>query len=130
MGIACRLAKGFETSSELARTPEARIVSVESCGVHCAFTPPMETIQIVLEKKLLQAADGAARRTKRNRSALIREALREHFWGLEVRAREERDRAGYSQRPQVQDESHLWEVEGRGRQNCPRRCPPLQLCSA
>ena len=71
----------------------------------------METIQIVLEKELLQAADRAARRTKRNRSALVREALREHLWRLEVRAREERDRAGYSKRPQVKGESHLWEAE-------------------
>jgi len=71
----------------------------------------METIQIVLEKELLQAADRAARRMKRNRSALVREALREHLQRLEVRAQEERDRAGYSKRPQVQDESHLWEAE-------------------
>ena len=38
----------------------------------------METIQAVLDAKLLQAADRAARRAKRNRSALIRDALREH----------------------------------------------------
>jgi metal-responsive CopG/Arc/MetJ family transcriptional regulator len=39
----------------------------------------METIQIVLDKNLLQAADQAARRTKQNRSALVREALRKHL---------------------------------------------------
>jgi metal-responsive CopG/Arc/MetJ family transcriptional regulator len=71
----------------------------------------MEIIQIVLEKELLEATDQAAKRTKRNRSALVREALREHLRRLEMRAREERDRAGYSPRPQVQDESHLWEAE-------------------
>jgi len=71
----------------------------------------METIQIVLEKKLLQAADRAARRTKQNRSALVREALREHLRRLEVRAQEVRDRAGYSKRPQVKNESHRWEAE-------------------
>jgi metal-responsive CopG/Arc/MetJ family transcriptional regulator len=71
----------------------------------------METIQIVLEKELLQATDRAARRTKRNRSALVREALREHLRRLEVRAQEERDRSGYSRRPQGQDESHRWEAE-------------------
>lgn len=75
------------------------------------YTPHVETIQIVLEKELLQAADRAARRTKRNRSALVREALREHLRRLEVRAREERDRAGYLKRPQVQNESRLWEAE-------------------
>ena len=45
----------------------------------------METIQIVLDKGLLQATDRAARRMKRNRSALVREALREHLERLEVR---------------------------------------------
>ena len=71
----------------------------------------METIQIVLEKELLQAADRAARKMKRNRSALVREALREHLARLEVCAREERDQAGYVRRPQVRDESDLWEAE-------------------
>jgi len=71
----------------------------------------METIQIVLDRKLLQAADQAARRTKRNRSALVRDALREHLRRLEVRAREERDQRGYSRRPQASDESLGWEAE-------------------
>jgi metal-responsive CopG/Arc/MetJ family transcriptional regulator len=71
----------------------------------------METIQIVLDKKLLRATDQAARRTKRNRSALVRDALREHLRKLEVRAREQDDRDGYSRRPQARHESHLWEAE-------------------
>src|SRR5215470_10556225 len=71
----------------------------------------METIQIVLDKKLLQATDQAARQTKRNRSALVRDALREHLRRLEVRAREERDRQGYSRRPQTTHESVVWEAE-------------------
>lgn len=71
----------------------------------------METIQIVLDKKLLQATDQAARRTKRNRSALVRDALREHLRRLEVHAREECDRRGYSMRPQTAHESLIWEAE-------------------
>jgi metal-responsive CopG/Arc/MetJ family transcriptional regulator len=71
----------------------------------------METIQIVLDKGLLQATDRAARRMKRNRSALVREALREHLKRLEVRSSEERDREGYAKRPQAGDESGLWEAE-------------------
>jgi metal-responsive CopG/Arc/MetJ family transcriptional regulator len=71
----------------------------------------METVQIVLDKKLLIATDRAARRTKLNRSALVREALREHLRQLDLRAREERDRAGYAKRPQALDESHMWEAE-------------------
>ena len=71
----------------------------------------METIQVVLDTKLLQATDRAAHRTKRNRSALIRDALREHLRRLEIRALEERDRQGYSRRPPAHDESLVWEAE-------------------
>jgi len=71
----------------------------------------METVQIVLDKDLLEAADRAARRIKLNRSALVREALREHLLRLEARSREERDREGYSRLPQALHESRLWEGE-------------------
>ncbi|MGH9599077.1 MAG: ribbon-helix-helix protein, CopG family [Terracidiphilus sp.] len=71
----------------------------------------METVQIVLDKVLLQAADRAARRTKQNRSALVREALREHLRRLELRAMEERDREGYARQPQTRDELDVWEAE-------------------
>jgi metal-responsive CopG/Arc/MetJ family transcriptional regulator len=71
----------------------------------------METIQVVLDKELLQAADKAARRAKLNRSALVREALREHLRRLELRALEQRDRDGYLRQPQLLDEVRLWEAE-------------------
>lgn len=71
----------------------------------------METVQIVLDKKLLQATDRAARRTKRNRSALVRDALREHLRRLETLALEERDRLGYSARGATMTDSRLWEAE-------------------
>ncbi len=71
----------------------------------------METVQIVLDKELLQAADQAARRTKQNRSALVRDALREHLRRLETRALEQRDRQGYSMHTAVPSESGLWEAE-------------------
>ena len=73
----------------------------------------MEIVQIVLDKKLLQAADQAAKRTRRNRSALVRDALREHLRRLELRASEERDRQGYSRHPQADAEARGWEVGGR-----------------
>ena len=69
----------------------------------------METVQIVLDRKLLQATDRAARRTKRNRSALVRDALREHLQRLELRAKEEREREGYLRQPQNLDDVRLWE---------------------
>ncbi len=71
----------------------------------------MEIVQIVLDKKLLQAADQAAKRTRRNRSALVRDALREHLLRLELRASEERDRQGYSRQPQEGPEAGSWEAE-------------------
>jgi metal-responsive CopG/Arc/MetJ family transcriptional regulator len=71
----------------------------------------MKTVQIVLDKKLLAATDRAARRTKRNRSALVRDALREHLQKLEIRAKEERDREGYAKQPRGRQESQLWESE-------------------
>jgi metal-responsive CopG/Arc/MetJ family transcriptional regulator len=71
----------------------------------------METIQVVLDKQLLHATDQAARQTKRNRSALVRDALREHLRRLEAHAREERDRQGYSTRPQTTVETDAWEAE-------------------
>jgi metal-responsive CopG/Arc/MetJ family transcriptional regulator len=71
----------------------------------------MTTIQVVLDRKLLQAADRAARRTKQNRSALIRDALREHIRALEIQELEGRDRDGYSKHPQASDESRIWESE-------------------
>ena len=71
----------------------------------------METIQVVLDKKLLQATDRVARQTKRNRSALVRDALREHLRRLQILALEERDRHGYSRQPRTADESVVWESE-------------------
>ena len=71
----------------------------------------METIQVVLDRKLLQATDRVARRTKQNRSALIREALRQHLRFLEVREQEQRDREGYTKVPLSGDEHGVWEAE-------------------
>ena len=71
----------------------------------------MQIVQIVLDKKLLHAADQAAKRTKRNRSALVRDALREHLRRLELRASQERDRQGYSRKSQADVEARGWESE-------------------
>jgi metal-responsive CopG/Arc/MetJ family transcriptional regulator len=75
------------------------------------YIPHMETVQIVVDKELLTAADKAARRLKQNRSALVREALREYLLRLEMRAREQRDREGYAKKPQALKESRAWEME-------------------
>jgi len=69
----------------------------------------METIQVVLDAKLLKAAETAAKREKVNRSALIRQALEEHLKRLHIRDLEERDRRGYLAKPQRQEEYRPWE---------------------
>jgi metal-responsive CopG/Arc/MetJ family transcriptional regulator len=71
----------------------------------------MEVVQIALDRRLLHAIDRAAKRNKQNRSALVRDALREHLLRLEVRASEERDRQGYSRQSQTDAETRGWESE-------------------
>jgi len=75
------------------------------------YVTHMQIVQIVLDKKLLHAADQAAKRTKKNRSALVRDALREHLRRLELRASEERDRQGYVRHSQADGETQRWESE-------------------
>lgn len=70
----------------------------------------METIQVVLDTKLLKATDRAAKRRKVNRSALIRQALQQHLERLRVQELEERDRRGYLAKPQREDEFRMWEA--------------------
>jgi metal-responsive CopG/Arc/MetJ family transcriptional regulator len=69
----------------------------------------METIQVVLGSQLLRAADRAAQRLRQNRSALIRDALREHLGRLSVREREERDRSGYERVREFREDLAVWE---------------------
>jgi len=69
----------------------------------------METIQIVLDSRLLKAADLAAKRHRVNRSALIREALQRHLKHLHELELEERDRQGYLAQPQREEEFRVWE---------------------
>ncbi len=71
----------------------------------------METIQVVLDEKLLHATDEAARRAKRNRSALIRDALREYLRKLAIRSKEESEREAYLRQPQTAEELSVWETE-------------------
>jgi metal-responsive CopG/Arc/MetJ family transcriptional regulator len=73
----------------------------------------MQIVQIVLDKKLLQAADRVARNARQNRSALVRDALREHLSRLELRANEARDRQGYSRQSQPDLEGRGWESEAK-----------------
>lgn len=71
----------------------------------------METIQIVLDSELKEATDRAAHRSHLNRSALIREAIREYLKKLELREMEERHRKGYERIPDDPAEALEWETE-------------------
>lgn len=69
----------------------------------------METIQVILGADLLKAADAAAKKHKINRSALIRQAIEGHLTRLREKELEERDRRGYQSKPQIKNETQLWE---------------------
>lgn len=69
----------------------------------------MQTIQAVLDEKLLKAADVAAKRRKVNRSALVRDALRLHLKHLRDLDLEEQDRRGYLAKPRQEEEFRVWE---------------------
>jgi metal-responsive CopG/Arc/MetJ family transcriptional regulator len=72
----------------------------------------METIQVVIDEKLLQASDRAAKKAKLNRSELIRLALREHLQRMHILDAEQRDQRGYEKLPQsTAAEDSGWEVE-------------------
>jgi hypothetical protein len=53
----------------------------------------MKTIQVVLYPELLRAANGAAKQVRINRSALVRDALRERLKRLRTRESEAGDPA-------------------------------------
>lgn len=71
----------------------------------------METIQVVIDAKLLKAADLAAQQIKVNRSALIRDALRAHLKQLKIWELEARERQGYAAQPQRKEEWEPWLAE-------------------
>ena len=69
----------------------------------------VKTIQLVLEAELLRAANGAAKRARVNRSAFIRQPLREHLRRAGMREAEARDRRGYLEHPEDTAEVEGWE---------------------
>lgn len=72
----------------------------------------METIQVVIDEKLLRASDQAAKKAKLNRSELVRLALREHLQRMQILEAEQRDQRGYEKLPQSKaTEDSGWEAE-------------------
>jgi metal-responsive CopG/Arc/MetJ family transcriptional regulator len=72
--------------------------------------PQLKTIQVVFDPELLRAADRAAKRSKKNRSAFFREAVQAHLRHLEVLELESSDRRGYESTPAT-SEAEAWEAE-------------------
>ena len=68
----------------------------------------METIQVVLDSKLLKEANQAAKKQKVNRSALIRTALADHLKRLHIRELDDQERKAYRAKPQQPDEYLPW----------------------
>ena len=69
----------------------------------------METIQVVIEPGLLKAANRAARELKVDRSALIRDAVREHLDRLHTRELELQERRAYEHLPDDPRELAVWD---------------------
>jgi metal-responsive CopG/Arc/MetJ family transcriptional regulator len=69
----------------------------------------MPAIQVVLDRALFQATDRAAKSSGVNRSAFIRDALREHVKRLHILELEVRDRRGCQQHPDASGDLLAWE---------------------
>ena len=73
--------------------------------------PNMRTVQMTLDRELVEAVDGAVKRLGTTRSAFTRQALAEALERLRVQALEERHRRGYERRPVRRGEFGGWERE-------------------
>lgn len=69
----------------------------------------VQTIRVVMEAELLRRIDRVARGLQLSRSALIREALRQHLGQLQLRGHDEVDRRGYQHNPEDADALKAWD---------------------
>jgi metal-responsive CopG/Arc/MetJ family transcriptional regulator len=72
------------------------------------YTPYVETIQVVLDKPLLVAANRLAKKSKVNRSVLIRRALRDYLKRQRHEALVEQERRSYLEHPDPVAEAEAW----------------------
>jgi metal-responsive CopG/Arc/MetJ family transcriptional regulator len=71
----------------------------------------MKTVQMTLDKNLVKAVDGAAKKLGTTRSAFTREALRSALREVRVRDLESKQREGYKRKPVKRGEFSDWESE-------------------
>lgn len=69
----------------------------------------MKAIQILMDKRLLEAVDSEARRQHTDRSKLLRAAAARYLAELRRQRLEEQDRAAYRRKPQRRSELSAWE---------------------
>ena len=72
----------------------------------------MQTVQVVMEDDLLQAADEAAKADAVNRSELIRKALRVHLKQRKIERLEREEQEAYERMPDTADDLVGWEDLG------------------
>ena len=71
----------------------------------------MTTIQMTLDERLLKEVDGAVKRLRTTRSALIRDSIRQYLKTLHVSPLEAHDREAYKRKPVKPGEFDVWEAE-------------------
>ena len=71
----------------------------------------MRTVQMTLDRELVDAVDTAVKRLGTTRSAFTREALTTALARLEADARERQQRRGYERHPVRRGEFDAWEPE-------------------
>ena len=71
----------------------------------------MRTVQMTLDRALVEAVDRAARSLGTTRSAFTRKALTDALERLRIEALEKRHRHGYERHPVRPDEFSGWEQE-------------------
>ena len=71
----------------------------------------MRTVQMTLDRALVEAVDGAARSLGTTRSAFTRKALTEALERLRIEALEKCHQRGYERHPVNPDEFSGWEQE-------------------
>lgn len=69
----------------------------------------MRVIQVLIDEKLLRETDRLVKRSKSNRSVLIRSLLAEHVKRVRIRELEEKERETYTVTPQGKNEIEMWE---------------------
>ena len=71
----------------------------------------MTTIQMTLEKNLLDQLDRTVKKLRTTRSAFIRTSIKESLKTLRTRQLEAQHRAGYAKQPVKPGEFDVWESE-------------------